>query len=403
MIFHRFASWFALLISSAYDDIMTANYISNKAVIALHFNTTIPSLYHGGTFYSAGFLLGAVVWNILIQYFSNRRLLNIVQPLLLLSTALIFSIRGIIALFILNFVQGFLISAILLLVYSLIRYNFSEARFNHFIAMNGSLVYLAEAMIPMINLYLNHSPTLYIVGILLIVLVTQYTAFIPLKDPPRLPDLKSSFLYFYTHLFQILCSNFSLLFCVCSICEGLNDTLLNLVEGILGNLGVDSTITYYFLCSISILSSLSVYLGSLFISRRIEKSGNLPFVSKLKSAKKLLKLIALSLFTAAIIPTPNSYWVFLLYISIFLIGSALVHYLCLYAIHIKYKDSAIVVSILLVLETIASIFFRITCLPIQNSRRGLMVYILFFTIIMSFLVNYLMNEASNSRVKRLPL
>jgi len=397
MILHHLFSWVALLLSSAYDDIMIVNYISNKNVISLHLGTGIENLYHTGTFYSLGFLIGVIGWNLVIHCFSNKRLLNLIQVLLLLSIIAIFFIKNIALLFFVNFIQGLLISGTLLLVYTLVRYNFNQSHFERFIMLSSSLVYLTEACIPLVNLYLRDRPIPYIVLIFAMFLISQYTAFIRFKDPPKAVGLKVNAYSLYTKFINTLNSKFVLLFIMCAICEGLNDTLLNLVEGILDKINCPSTIVYYFLSGISIASSLAIYIISTFVLARKPNHGTNSILQKFDFMSNMLKFLLCLLIPITLLPSANLYAPALFYVSLFLVGSAGIHYLCLYILHAVYKDSSLVVSILLTLETVASIFFKVTCLYLRYSSQALIIYIVTFMLVMLLIIKSLTNYILKSK------
>ena len=147
--------WISVVTASIYDDIILSTYITTRELFCNNLSINQQSIYHSGTLYLMGFLLGGILWNILSKTISVKKLLLICQFMLFVSTATFLFIYNIPQIFIARFLQGLFVSGSLICINIIVKHNLNKNEFNQFLALSNLFGYAAEAVMPLITGSLN--------------------------------------------------------------------------------------------------------------------------------------------------------------------------------------------------------------------------------------------------------
>ena len=392
----------SIYFATVYDDAMVSTYLTIRRIFSKEMKISSQAIYNSAILYTIGFLFGGIVANIIIKRVSSSKMLLLSQVFLLVSTVIFLFCRWISLIFIIRYLQGFLISFCLVSINTLLKQNFSQLEFNRFLAISAIFNCVVEGLIPVISSFLSESYGFRAsIGLMIfIIIVSMMIYFLRFTDKePKASSLEEAVKITFTSYKNIISSYLVILLLLVAITEGFIDIVLHLLDDMLININISEKIQKNIvpitMSLISILGSIGVNIISIFEKEEEEKRDsifNWQYISdKDKSIlMKMLLFVILIICSQVILGNSLSYKMLIFSIICVTTCMYIINYIgCKMIYSIYYNPGCVVSSIALFESGVSTImqFFSFSLIQLKNNRL-VFIYFMFFVILILFLTEY---------------
>ena len=250
-----------------------------------------------------------------------------------------------------------------------------------------------------------------IVGIFIFVFtLTLYNLFINFDEATPRQSVKKAFKEMTTGYFKIIHSPLVLLLIITGITEGLTDTVLDLMEGVIQNIWpmLPSHTAILNLSIISVSLFACVHISSYFgaVIKPSDKTFNWDLkliTSDINFILKLIEMTCYLLFIASIFSKWVNYVCFLLCMILMLGTLAVTNYYMVKLLYSIYSSAEHVVSSVAILENFSIVFIKFISSFVQNSENVYSVFIyclVYFFLIRGLLVLFKRIIVTQESIKR---